>query len=129
MHKLFIKRGLVPFRDSKSLLHEGFRRKNSHWLPWRLLVGVLTGLEPITDPRLGQDVFWLPFFDLQLFAEVAYKHAQVFWLFDAVVAPDCRQQSAMGDHFAWMLGQIEQQIKFLGCEMHAAASDLHASAF
>ena len=46
------------------------------------------------------------------------KYAEVFDLFGAVAAPNCAQQSAMGNNFSGTAGEVYKQIKFFRGEMH-----------
>jgi hypothetical protein len=55
--------------------------------------------EAVADPGLSLDVL-LSGFAFELFAQLAYKDAQVFGLVGRLRSPDGREQGAMSDHFA-----------------------------
>lgn len=44
----------------------------------------------VPNPRLGEKIFRRGGIGLNLFAQLADENAQVFWLFDAIRAPDGR---------------------------------------
>ena len=83
----------------------------------RDLLRAAFGHEAITDPGFGLDVFLLRG-ALQFFAQLPDKDAEIFRLLRRLRSPDRREQSTMGEHFAGVAREEQQQIEFLGRQVH-----------
>ena len=70
------------------------------------------GKEAIANPRFGLDVF-LWSFALEFFAELTDEDAKVFGLLGGLRAPDGGKQDAVGEDFAGVAREQEEQIEFL----------------
>src|SRR5678809_1344280 len=80
-------------------------------------------LESVTDPRLGEDVFWVGRIRLELFAKLSDKDAEIFSLFSVIAAPDRAEQFVMGEYGARMLDHKKQKFELLRCQMYLASFD------
>src|SRR5262249_13817743 len=78
---------------------------------------VLLWPEPVSHPRLGEDVA-RRIFRFDFFSELIDKDAQVLRLLNALWPPDGLQQHAMGQHLFRMPRHINQQVEFFWGEMY-----------
>ena len=83
----------------------------------------VTGIEAVAYPGLGENIAGTRGVGLNLLAQVADKHAQVFILFDVVSTPKRGEERAMSQHFSGMLDEVDQQIKLFRREMDRLATN------
>ena len=79
----------------------------------------------VADARLGQQELWLIRVDLQLLAQLADVHPQVFHVVGIRETPDLGQDGLMGQHAVGMGSQVSQQFELGGgqLQLFPAAGD------
>ena len=85
-------------------------------------LGSAFGEEAVADPWVSLDVF-PGRVALEFFAELADEDAEVFRLLGGLRAPHVGEQDAVGEDLARIAREEEQQVEFLGCEVHGTAGD------
>src|SRR5215472_8745606 len=83
---------------------------------------ILLWPETVANPRLGQDVAW-GVVRLDLFSQLIDENPQVLRLLDALRAPYRFEERAVSEHLFRMPRHKNQQVKFLGCEMHLSPAN------
>ena len=76
----------------------------------RIERGFAGRFEPISDPRLGNDVLRRAF-GFHFLTKLTDKDAEMLWLFYAVRSPNGVEKLAMRDYAAGVAGEMQQQFK------------------
>src|SRR6188474_2584981 len=84
---------------------------------------LVTRLESVTDPGLGENVLWVGGIRLELLAQLADEDAQIFSLFSVIAAPDRAEQLVVGEHCTRVLNHEKEQFELFGCEVYLVSFD------
>ena len=96
-------------------------------MPWRFFRRNDWKLEPVSKPRLRQDIARSCRVLLDLLAQLVYHHAKVLRLLTVVRPPDSLQQLFVRDRFSLLSYEKSQHIEFFGTEMDALTTHVHYS--
>src|ERR1700747_1959903 len=79
-------------------------------------------MEPVTDPRLRQEVYRGRRVLLDLLSDLVHKYPKVIDLVAIVRTPYRLQELPMGQHLIGMSCEIAKKLELLRCEAHAAST-------
>ena len=83
-------------------------------------------IEPVADPRLGDEIPRVRRIGLELLAQLPHEHAQVLGLFLRRLAPDRLEQRPVREDAVRMPRHVDEQLELLRRQPHLAAARVHA---
>src|SRR5690348_8205782 len=84
-------------------------------------------IEPVADPRFGDEKPGVRGVRFQLLAELPHEHAQILWLFLRSLTPNGLQQRGMRDHPVGMPRHVDEQIELLRRQAYFMAVRMNAA--